>query len=73
MTFASESVRILYHQLPTETQVFYADWEHRLARRSARLHIDNVIDTSTISEVVIRITENFKAAADAKPDVSGAY
>lgn len=73
MTFTSESVRILFHQLPTETQVFYADWEHRLAQRSARLHVDDVICTDAVSEVVIRITENFKVATVTNTDVSGAY
>ena len=61
MTFASETVRMLYHQLPTETQVWYADWEAELARRQCYLHIDAVMRSGTALEVVVRIAENFQA------------
>lgn len=63
MTFSNEETRLRFHSLPTETQVFYTEWEDRLARRGCRLHIDAVIAMGAISEVVIRITENFKLRA----------
>lgn len=60
MTFASEDVRLKYHQLPTDIQVQYADWESRLAKRGSQLHIYGVIDLNPkCSEVVVGITENF--------------
>lgn len=58
MTFASETVRMLYHQLPTETQVWYADWEAQMAKRHRYLHIDAVMRSDRALEVVVRITEN---------------
>lgn len=57
MTFVSETVRILFHQLPTAKQVEYAEWEDRLAIRQQRLQIEGVMHYGTISEVVIRITD----------------
>lgn len=63
MTFASETVRILYHQLPTDTQVMYADWETRLAQRRCQLHIEAVMRHERISEVIVRITEQFNFSA----------
>lgn len=63
MTFSGEETRLRFHQLPTETQVFYSDWEARLARRGCRLHVDAVIACGKISEVVIRIAEDFELRA----------
>lgn len=63
MTFKDEQVRLQFHSLPTATQVNYADWEAKLAKRNARLHIDDVIAAGPISEIVIRITENFQLTA----------
>ena len=60
MTFASATVRILYHQLPTETQVRYADMENRLAGCGQRLQIEGVMQHDNILEIVIRITHDFK-------------
>lgn len=60
MTFSGEDTRLRFHTLPTHTQVFYTDWEAQLARRGCRLHIDAVIASGKISEVIIRITENFE-------------
>jgi hypothetical protein len=62
VTFASEMVRTLFHQLPTETQVMYSDWEAKLARKKCLIHVDAVMLAGTISEVVVRITENFNTA-----------
>lgn len=59
MTFASETVRILYHQLPTATQVMYEEWENRLAAKRCSLHVDAVMQYDRVSEVMIRITENY--------------
>lgn len=60
MTFASEAVRMAFHQLPTQTQVEYTDLEDRLADRSQRLHIDAVVQTDSYLEVVIRIAQNYQ-------------
>lgn len=60
MTFKDEATRLFFHSLPTETQVQYTDWEVRLAKRNARLHIDAVISIGKVSEIVVRITEDFK-------------
>lgn len=71
MTFSGEETRLRFHSLPTETQVFYTDWEASLARRGCRLHVDAVIAQGNISEVVIRIAENFNLSLR-HPDDSGA-
>lgn len=63
MTFASDTVRMLFHQLPTETQVHYSDWEAQLAKRQRRLHVDAVMQHGPHLEVVIRITEDFRLTA----------
>ena len=63
MTFASETVRLLFHQLPTERQVEFSEMEERLAKRLQRLHIDGVMTDSSVSEVLIRITFDSKAYA----------
>ncbi len=60
MTFASETVRMLYHQLPTETQVWYADWEADMAKRRRYLHIDAVMQQGNALEVVVRIAEHLQ-------------
>lgn len=60
MTFSGEETRMRFHSLPTDTQVFYTEWEDRLASRGCRLHVDAVIALGQISEVVIRIAENYK-------------
>lgn len=59
MTYSSETVRFLFHKLPTQTQVRYTDMEASLAKRGQRLHIDGVMQHDNILEVVVRITENF--------------
>ena len=61
MTFASDNVRMLYHQLPTETQVEYAGMESRLALRGQLLQIDSVMRVENILEVIIRVTQDFKS------------
>jgi len=60
MTFASEAVRMLFHQLPTEVQVDYTDWENRLADRGQSLRIEGVMNYDRSLEIIIRITENIK-------------
>jgi hypothetical protein len=70
MTFSGEEVRLRYHQLPTETQVSYEHWEHRLAKRGCRLHIEAVLTVDKHSEVVVRISENFQFPATAAADVT---
>lgn len=73
MTFASEPVRFLFHQLPTETQVRYTEMEKRMAQRGQRLHIEGVMRFENILEVIIRITEQFNTHATAGNSVSGSY
>lgn len=63
MTFASDTVRILYHQLPTVKQVAISDMEERLAARRQRLHIDAVMQYGNISEVVVRITFDYQLSS----------
>ena len=58
--FSSENTRLLFHQLPTETQVLYAELENKLAKRGSMLYVEQVIAAGSISEVIIRIAENFK-------------
>ncbi len=60
MTFASDTVRQLFHELPTATQVMYSDMEQRLAKQQRRIHIDAVMRNNTILEVIIRIFEDFR-------------
>lgn len=55
MTFASEITRFAFHQLPTETQVRWSDFENRLAAKGMTLHIDAVQRHETALEVVLRI------------------
>lgn len=57
MTFASEAVRILYHQLPTDTQVRFTDMEETMAEYKQQLKIEAVMQYDRSLEVVIRITE----------------
>ena len=63
MTFASETTRFLFHQLPTEVQVQYTDMEHRLAKYQQALCIDGVMTYDHTSEVLIRISYDSKANA----------
>lgn len=70
MTFSSETVRILFHKLPTETQVQYAEWEDRSAKRGQALHIEAVMQWEQVSEVIIRITEDYSFSA-ARPSGTG--
>lgn len=58
MTFVSETVRMLFHQLPTEKQVEYAKWEIRLAERQQSLQIEAVMQHGLCLEVVVRVSEN---------------
>lgn len=60
MTFASEAVRMLFHQLPTQVQVDYTDWENRLADRGQSLKIEGVMHFDRCLEIIIRVTENIK-------------
>ena len=60
MTFASDTVRMLFHQLPTQVQVQYAAMEARLAKGQHRMHIDGVMTCDGILEVLIRVTFDSK-------------
>lgn len=61
MTFASDTARMLFHQLPTSQQSDYAEWEKRLSQKNQLLQIEAVMNYGTVSEVVIRLTENIEA------------
>lgn len=61
MTYASQTVRFLFHQLPTERQLDFMDMEERLAKRQQLLHIDGVMTFDGCSEVVIRISFDYKS------------
>lgn len=65
MTFRTESVRILYHQLPTETQVEYAEMEERFAKRGQGIAVEDVLFHENGLEIVIRITQQFQTYSTA--------
>jgi hypothetical protein len=62
MTFASETVRLLFHQLPTTTQLNYERLEHRLADDGQSISIESINRYERILEVVVRITEDLDFA-----------
>lgn len=59
MTFATDLVQNIYHELPTDTQVLYTRMEEGLARNGQQLHIESVMADENILEVVIRIRQKF--------------
>ena len=59
MTFASETVRILFHQLPTERQVTLSDLEADLLKKGLKVHVDAVMHFGVHSEIVIRVLNDF--------------
>lgn len=62
MTFRSEEVRLLFHQLPMGSQIEYSNMEHRFAKKGWLIHIEDVIygrEGDLILEVVLRISENY--------------
>ena len=61
MTFVSESVRLLYHQLPTTKQVEFSELEKRLARNGQYLQVEGVMTFDKHLEVVIRITDDLES------------
>ena len=63
MTFASEEVRMAFHQLPTQTQVEYTEMENRFADRGSGLHIEAVNHHADCLEVVVRVSHQFKPAS----------
>lgn len=63
MTFASDTVRFLYHQLPAERQVEFLALENKCAKHGQMLHIDGVMQFENVLEVLVRITFNYKADA----------
>ncbi len=58
MTFATDTARLLFHQLPTEIQVNYTEWEAKLAVKQQLMQIDAVMRFGSVLEVSLRITEN---------------
>ncbi len=59
MTFASDLVQGIYHELPTETQLLYSRMEDKLAMSGQQLHIESVMADERILEVVVRIRQKF--------------
>lgn len=68
MTFSSEVVRILFHQMPTEVQVQYAEMEVRMAKHGQTIRIDDVKINETCTEVTLRLGYNFKSRATIPSD-----
>lgn len=63
MTFRDEVTRLTFHRLPTDVQVAYSDFEQRLAQRGQQIFIDGVRLDENVSEVIIRISEDYRNAA----------
>jgi hypothetical protein len=68
MTFATENVRILFHQLPAETQLNYQKLEKRLAKSGDSLNIEGIIRHERILEVILRITTDLEYSGPIKAD-----
>lgn len=68
MTFDSDLVRLLFHQLPTETQVGWNEGDRQLQSVGKQMHIVSVMQDGETSNVIVRITE--KLHADAVTDDS---
>lgn len=64
MTYASDSVRFLFHMLPTKQQSDIAEMEENLSKKGQQLAIDAVMQFDGASEVVVRITTNYERGAD---------
>lgn len=65
MTYASQTVRFLFHQLPAERQLEFISMEERLAKRQQLMHVDAVMSFDGCSEVVIRITFDYQTDSGA--------
>lgn len=63
MTYASDTVRFLFHKLPAERQLDFANMEERLAKHLHRLHIDAVMSHDGHSEIIIRISFDYQGHA----------
>lgn len=64
MTFASDSVRFLFHMLPTKQQTDLVEWEEKLSKNGQQVAVDAVMQFDGNSEVVVRITTNYQRGAD---------
>lgn len=69
MTFVSETVRLLFHQLPADTQVRYAELENRLAKNGQGMQIDAVMQLERILEVVIRVSQQYSFHVTPRPSI----
>ncbi len=56
MRFASELVRHLFHELPTDKQVEFSRLEQQLAEAGSLVQIDSVMPYDDKLDMVIRIT-----------------
>lgn len=54
---------MVFHQLPTHTQVEYTQLEERAALMGKQLQIEAVMQTEATLEVIIRITDDLKSSA----------
>ena len=63
MTFATETVRMLYHQIPASQQDSLVNLDERCARDGNEVCIDAVSRFDNISEVILRITLRDKFSA----------
>lgn len=70
MTFRSEVVRLLYHQLPLTQQISLTNMDEKHAKNGYEVHIEAVSRLDRISEVVVCITMRDKFDATASDDIS---
>lgn len=59
MTFSSELTRMIYHSLPTDTQLQFSRLESVLTAQDMMLHVESVMGDGKVLELVARITGPF--------------
>lgn len=59
MTFSSELTRMIFHSLPTDTQLQFSRLESALTAQEMLMHIESVMGDGTKLELVARITGPF--------------
>ncbi len=67
MTFATDTVRSAFHQLPAQVQLDYVRLEEQLAKDEKFLRIDGVVRHGFDLEIIIRISEELEFVV---PDVA---
>jgi len=72
MTYASSTVRFLYHQLPAGKQLEFMRVEESLAIRGHQMHVDAVMSFDGNSEVIFRVSFEHDIDSTARDSGSGA-